>query len=151
MKKTQRIDLVRRVVDDLERRKAEALALCERRVHEAQARLEELESYRAAYVQDFAQRAQAGLDGAGVREYQIFIGRLDEALRFQSQIVAQAELQRSTELENWRSAAQRAAAVDTLAKHWRAEELRTEDRREQHEADERSQQQWARRRHVRVT
>ena len=46
MKKTQRIDMVRRVVDDLERRKAETLAQCERRVHEARTRLDELEAER---------------------------------------------------------------------------------------------------------
>ena len=151
MKKTQRIDMVQRVVDDHERRKAQALALCEQRVREAQSRLEELEGYRSAYVRDFSKRAQAGLDGAGVREYQVFLSRLDEALHHQSQIVTQAELARTAELENWRSAARRAAAVDTLAKHWRAEEQRVQDRRDQHETDERSQQSWSRRSHLRVS
>ncbi len=151
MKKTQRIDMVQRVVDDHERRKAQALALCEQRVREAQSRLEELEGYRSAYVRDFSKRAQAGLDGAGVREYQVFLSRLDEALHHQSQIVTQAELARTAELENWRSAARRAAAVDTLAKHWRAEEQRVQDRRDQHETDERSQQSWSRGSHLRVT
>ena len=151
MKKTQRIDMVQRVVDEHERRKAQALALCEQRVREAQSRLEELEGYRSAYVRDFSKRAQAGLDGAGVREYQVFLSRLDEALHHQSQIVIQAELARTAELENWRSAARRAAAVDTLAKHWRAEEQRVQDRRDQHETDERSQQSWSRRSHLRVS
>lgn len=151
MKKTQRIDMVQRVVDDHERRKAEALAVCERRVHEAQSRLDELESYRNAYLHDFAKRAQAGLDGAGVREYQVFLSRLEEALHHQNQILTQAELTRRAELESWRSAARRAAAVDTLAKHWRAEEQRAEDRRDQHESDERSQQSWSRGSHLRVT
>lgn len=150
MKKTQRIDMVQRVVDDVERRKAEALAQCEQRVREAQTRLDELESYRAAYLRDFNARAQAGFDGAAAREFQVFIARLEEALRFQGQILAQAEAQRGAELENWRGAARRAAAVDTLAKHWRAEERRAEDKREQHDTDERSLQQWNRRSHVRV-
>lgn len=150
MKKTQRINMVRRAVDDFERRKAEALARCDRRVLEAEGRLDELESYRAGYLQQFNRRAQAGLDGAGMREYQVFLARLDEALRHQGQILAQVRAQRSVELENWRRAARRAAAVDTLAEHWRAEERRTEDRREQHETDERSQQMWSRRSHVRV-
>ncbi len=151
MTKTQRIDMVRRVVDDAERRKAEALAECERRVHEARGRLDELEGYRAAYVRDFNVRAQAGLDGAAARDYQVFLDRLEDALRHQGQILSQAEAQRSAELEIWRGAAQRAAAVDTLAKHWRAEERRVEDRREQHDTDERSLQQWNRRSPVRVT
>ena len=151
MKKTQRIDMVQRAADDLERRKAEALALCERRVREVQTRLDELETYRAAYVRDFNQRAQAGLDGAAAREYHVFMSRLDEALSHQSQVLAQARLQLATELESWRSAARRAAAVDTLAEHWRAEERGAEGRREQAETDERSQQLWSRGRAIRVT
>ena len=57
MKKTERIGMVRRVVDDIERRKAETLAACEKNVLAAQAKLDELEAYRAAYVRDFARRA----------------------------------------------------------------------------------------------
>ncbi len=150
MKKSERIDRVRRAVDDFERRKAEALARCERRVLEAESRLGELERYRAAYMQDFNRRAQAGLDGAGVREYQVFLGRLDEALRHQDQVVVQARLQRGAELQSWRLAARRAAAVDSLTEHWRDEERRAEDKREQHETDERSQQIWSRGSLIRV-
>jgi flagellar FliJ protein len=150
MKKTQRIALVQRVVGDLERRKAEALALCEQRVRDTRARLAELESYRATYLRDFQRRAQTGLDGAGVREYQIFLSRLDEALQHQSQLLGQAELQRTSELESWRSAARRAAQIGTLAEHWRAEERGVEERCEQRETDERSQQQWSRGRAIRV-
>lgn len=143
--------MVQRVVDDAERRKAEALAQSERRVHEARTRLDELESFRAAYVRDFNTRAQAGFNGAAAREYQMFLGRLEEALHHQGLILAQAETQRGAELESWRGAARRAAAVDTLARNWRAEELRAEDQREQHDTDERSLQQWTRRSQTRVT
>jgi flagellar FliJ protein len=150
MKKTQRIALVQRVIGDLERRKAEALALCEQRVRETRARLHELEDYRATYLQDFHRRAQTGLDGAGAREYQVFLSRLDEALQHQSQLLGQAELQRTSELESWRSAARRVSQIDSLAGHWRAEERGAEERREQRETDERSQQQWSRGRSIRA-
>jgi len=145
MKKTERIGMVRRVVDDIERRKAQALAACEQSVLAAQAKLDELEAYRAAYVRDFARRAESGMSGAGVREYQVFLTRLEEALRQQAQILSQARLQRSTELESWRNAARRAAAVGNLASHWQVEEQRAVDRLEQKESDERSQQLWSRR------
>ena len=145
MKKTERLSQVRRVVDDIERRKAEALATCEKNVRAAQAKHDELEAYRAAYVQDFARRAQAGMNGAGVREYQVFLSRLDEALRHQAQILAQARLQRGAELESWRNAARRATAVGNLATHWKAEERLEADKSEQKESDERSQLLWSRR------
>ncbi|MGH8289762.1 MAG: flagellar export protein FliJ [Steroidobacteraceae bacterium] len=145
MKKTERIGMVRRAVDDLERRKAEALADCDKEVRAAQTKLEELEAYRAAYVRDFARRAESGMNGAGVREYQVFLGRLEEALRHQTQILAQTRLRRNAELENWRNAARRAAAVGNLATHWQAEERAAAEKIEQKEADERSLQVWSRR------
>lgn len=145
MKKTERIGMVRRVVDGIERRKAEALAACERSVLAAQAKLEELEAYRAAYVRDFSRRAGSGMNGAGMREYQVFLGRLDEALRHQTHILSQARLQRGAELESWRNAARRAAAVGNLATHWQVEERLASDKIEQKETDERSQQLWSRR------
>jgi len=145
MKKTERIGMVRRVVDDIERRKAEALADCEKKVLAAQAKLDELEVYRAAYVRDFTRRAESGMNGAGMREYQVFLSRLDEALRQQSQILTQARLQRTAELENWRNAARRATAVGNLATHWQEEERRVTEKIEQKESDERSQQLWSRR------
>ncbi len=145
MKKTERIGLVRRVVDDIERRKAEALAACEKNVRAAQAKLDELEAYRAAYVRDFARRAESGMSGAGAREYQVFLSRLEEALRQQAQILAQARLQRGAELESWRSAARRATAVGNLASHWQAEERLATDKIEQKETDEHSLQLWSRR------
>lgn len=145
MKKTERIGMVRRAVDDLERRKAEALADCDKDVRAAQTKLEELEAYRTAYVRDFARRAESGMNGAGMREYQVFLGRLEEALRQQTQILTQTRLRRNAELENWRNAARRAAAVGNLATHWQAEERAAAEKVEQKEADERSQQVWSRR------
>jgi flagellar biosynthesis chaperone FliJ len=70
---------------------------------------------------------------------------LDEALRHQAQALSQARLQRAAELESWRNAARRAAAVGNLATHWQAEERVAVDRIEQKESDERSQQLWSRR------
>jgi flagellar protein FliJ len=144
MKKTERIGMVRRAVDEIERCKAEALASCERNVLAAQAKLDELEAYRAAYVRDFSRRVESGMNGANMREFQLFLGRLDEALRHQVQILGQTQLKRTAELESWRTAARRAAAVGNLASHWQAEERRAVEKVEQKEADERSQHLWSR-------
>ena len=143
MKRIQRLAMVKKVVDDFERRKAEALAASERRVTESENKLSELEAYRASYVRDFAVRAQAGMDGAVARDYQAFLGRLDEALHQQGQAVIGARAQRDAELQNWQDAAQRAYAIGTTVKRWQSEERYELERREQHESDERSQRTWA--------
>jgi flagellar FliJ protein len=143
MKRSQRLDMVQRVVDDHERRKAEALAASERRVAETEAKLTELEGYRATYIRDFAARAESGITAAAARDYQAFLARLDEALRQQTQIVIGARAQRDSERQNWQGAAQRADAVGQMVKQWKNEEQRALEKREQLEADERSQRQWA--------
>jgi flagellar protein FliJ len=143
MQRTQRLEMVKKVVDDLERRKAEALAASERRVSESETKLTELEAYRAGYVLDFALRAQAGMNGASARDYQVFLGRLDEALRQQSQAVIGIRAQRDSELQNWQDAAQRAEAIGHTVERWQSEERNLLERREQRDSDERSQRIWA--------
>ncbi len=143
MKRSQRLDMVQRVVDDLERRKAEALAASERRVSENEKKLTELEGYRATYVRDFALRAETGITAASARDYQAFLARLDEALRQQLHLLTGARAQRDAELRNWQGAAQRADAVGQMVKQFKTEEQRALDKREQLESDERSQRLWA--------
>jgi flagellar FliJ protein len=142
MKRSQRLEMVQNVVDDLERRKAEALALSERRVVEGEAKLAELEAYLASYVRGFAARAQAGMDGIMARDYQAFLDRLEEAVRQQHQALARSRAQRDGERRTWQGAAQRAEAVGQIVKRFQTEEGRAEDQREQAESDERSLQAW---------
>jgi flagellar protein FliJ len=142
MKRAQRLEMVQTVVDDQERRRAEALAGSERRVSESEAKLAELESYHDSYVRGFAARAEAGMDGVLARDYQAFLARLEEALRQQRQIVIRARAQRDGEKQTWMGAAQRAAAVGQMVKRFQTEEMHALDRREQHESDERSSRAW---------
>ena len=151
MKRSQRLEMVKKVVDDFERRKAQALAACERRVNESERKLSELEAYRASYVRDFAVRAQAGIAAAAARDYQVFLGRLDEALHQQAQSVIGIRALRDSELQNWQDAAQRAEAIGTTVQRWQSEERYALERREQNESDERSQQVWAQERVTRGT
>jgi flagellar protein FliJ len=144
MKRSERLGLVKKVVDDFERRKAEALAASERRVTESEKKLSELEAYRESYVRDFAARAKAGIESAAARDYQVFLGRLDDAVKQQNQAVIGTRAQRDSERQNWQDAAQRAKAIGTTVKHWQGEEQHALDRREQTESDERSQRIWAR-------
>jgi len=139
MKRSQRMEMVQKVVDDLERRRAQALALSERRVTESEAKLAELETYRAGYVRDFNARAGTGMTAATARDYQVFLARLAEALRQQDQAVTRARAQRDAERDSWQGAAQRADAIGQMAKVWSAEDRRALERYEQKETDEFSQ------------
>src|SRR5579862_7458904 len=94
MKRAKRMAVVQKVVDDRERRQAQALAASEQRVTESEAKLAELESYRAGYLRDFNAKAGTGMSAVRARDYQVFLARLDEALRQQAQIVTRAKAQR---------------------------------------------------------
>jgi flagellar FliJ protein len=143
MKRIERMEMVKKVADDFERRKAEALAVSERRVKESENKLAELEAYRDGYVREFAIRAQQGMSGSAARDYQAFLARLDDALHQQQQIIVGTRAQRDSEMQNWQDAAQRAEVIGTTVKRWQGEERHALERREQHESDERSQRIWA--------
>jgi flagellar FliJ protein len=143
MKRSERLKMVKKVVDDFERRKAEALAVAERRVSDNEKKLADLDAYRDGYVRDFAIRARAGIGAAAARDYQVFLTRLDDALKQQAQAVTTTRAQRDSERQNWQDAAQRAEAIGQTVERWRGEERYALDRREQHESDERSQRIWA--------
>src|SRR5882724_9155512 len=105
MKRAQRLEMVQNVVDDQERRRAEALAASERRVAESEAKLAELEAYHDSYVRGFTARAGAGIDAVLARDYQAFLARLEEAIRQQTQMVTRARAQRDGEMQVWQGAA----------------------------------------------
>jgi flagellar protein FliJ len=138
MKRAQRLQMVEDVVHEQERRRAAALAASETRVNESEAKLAELHTYHASYIHDFRLRAQAGMDGARVRDYQVFLARLEEALRQQFQLVVRARAQRDSERQTWQGAAQRAEAISHMVRRFQSEEQRASERREQLESDERA-------------
>jgi flagellar FliJ protein len=131
--------MVERAIDDIERRRAESLAASERHLNACTAKLAELEAYHGAYTRQFNERAEAGMGGAGLRDYQAFLARLAEAIRQQNTIVMRARSERDAERMSWQNAAQRAEAVGRLVSRWKNEEQRLGNLSEQRESDERAQ------------
>jgi len=139
MKRSTRMQTVRQAVDELERQRAQGLAAAERAVQESEAKLAELESYQMSYVSEFSSRVGRGMAGSGVRDYQTFLARLQEAVQQQGLVVARARALRDAEHERWRLAAQRSNAVGRLIERWQGDERVAAERHEQRETDERAQ------------
>ena len=139
MKRVQRMQLVQRATLHAERDRAEALGDAERQVQACQVRLDELTHYRHDYEQSYANPTHAGREISQVRDFQVFLARLSEAISQQRLLLTQACARREAEFAQWRHAAQRAKSVETLADRWQAEDRRADDRREQNESDERAQ------------
>jgi flagellar protein FliJ len=134
--RVERLDVVQQLAARTERERAEALAEAERSAIEAEQKLVALERYRNEYEEQFAARAGAGVEASGVREFQAFLARLNEALVAQRQVLGQARANREAVLGQWREAAQRQQVVQKLADRWTTEIRRNEDRRDQRESDE---------------
>jgi flagellar FliJ protein len=141
--RARQLKTAKRVFDDDERRKSEALAHADRQLQDCEAKLAELQSYQADYLRDFNKRAGGGMTAASARDYQAFIARLDEALRQQLDIVAQARAQRAEQHGKWRGAAQRSMAVERAVDRHATEEQRALERHEQRDTDERAQRAWS--------
>jgi flagellar protein FliJ len=144
MTRARQLETAQRVFDDQERRKAETLAHSERLLRESEAKLAELSTYKADYLRDFAKRAGGGMSAARARDYQAFMERLDEALRQQNELVAQARSQQAEHLNTWRGAARQSMVVDKAVERHAAEERRVLEQREQRDTDERAQGAWTR-------
>jgi len=143
MKRSERMQMVKKVADDFERRRAEALAVCERRVTESEKKLSDLETYREGYVRDFNIRAKSGIGAAAAQNFQAFLVKLEEAMRQQEQVIENARKPRDAEQQKWRSAAQRAEVIGKTIVRWQGEEQHALDRREQRDSDERAARIWA--------
>jgi flagellar FliJ protein len=139
-KRSERLEVVQQVTARNEREHAERVGAAERHLAEMRDKLAALERYRSEYEAGFKSRANAGVDVIGMRDYQVFLARLGEALTQQRELVAMALAALDTERARWREAAQRAHVVDTLQERWHTEEIRVANRRDQQETDELSQQ-----------
>jgi flagellar FliJ protein len=139
MTRSKRMAPVQRVVDDVERRQAAKMTATEQRALECETKLTELERYLTEYVRGFEQRASTGMGAAGLRDYQAFLARLNDAIKQQQAVVERARRDSEVERERWQGAAVRAKAVEHVVTQWQHEERVDSDRREQRESDELAQ------------
>lgn len=124
-------------VDQAQRRQQEALqrlAEQQRKLAHAQAQWEELKRYRCEYA-----LAVGGLSVSALLNRQQFVERIDQAIAQQGGLVERLVRQCEGARERWLHAHARESALDSVVDRLRQDERRHEDRREQHETDERMQ------------
>lgn len=138
MKRAARLEQLRTELDNQQKGIRQKLAATERRAQEAKDRLAELRQYRDEYASGFAARAAAGIGGAGLRDYQAFLLRLEDAVRQQQHLTARADAELEFERQRWREAAIQVKAVESVGARWRSEDQLLTDRAEQRETDERA-------------
>lgn len=138
MTRTQRIQPVQRIVDDRERELAKAVALARQKVAEAETKLTELGRYREDYHRGFQKEASAGASGLRLRDFRLFLARLDEAIRQQELVVARAKSEQENQMRLWMESQRKAKALGIVVEKWRGDERRAAERQDQRETDERA-------------
>lgn len=140
MKRSERMMPVQKVLGDTESDRARDLGAAQKGLQDAESRLQELRQYQNEYLAGFQQRGKAGQNALALRDYQLFLSRLEEAVRQQEQLVEQARQGVKGSATRWQSAAQKVKAVDSVVGKWRQNERRVVERGDQKESDERAQQ-----------
>lgn len=136
MKRSKRLEPVREMAEEEERECAARVAGLQVRLDDALRRSEELKRYLVEYQSMFQQRAAAGIGVSGLREYQTFLARLNDAVQQQDVVVAQQESECARARVQWVEAAARKSAVGKVIENARSEDQKLEDRRLQKENDE---------------
>ncbi len=139
MKRSKRLEPVAEMAVEEERECAGRVAAIQQRLDEANKRSAELKRYVVEYQSMFQQRAAAGIDMAGLRDYQTFLARLNEAVKQQDAVIAQIESECARARVEWLEAAARRSAVSKVIENARLEDRKVEDRVLQKESDERAQ------------
>lgn len=141
VKRSKRLEPVRELIDKVERGHAERLAAAQKRLQQGRARQQELERYLQDYQQTFRAKAENGIAVAGLRDYQVFIARLQEAVQQQLGVVQRLGEDCERERIEWLAAATRKSAVGKVVENAQADDRRRDDRRQQNETDERAMRQ----------
>ncbi|NID16865.1 flagellar export protein FliJ [Luteibacter yeojuensis] len=132
-----RADRLQPVVD-LAAEKAEdatrALAAQQRALADAERQLTELRRYRNEYAE-----MPSGIGVSALLNRQQFLQKIDVAIVQQLGEVQRRERALDRARKDWTDARGRAKALDTVTTRYREQERKTQDRREQEQADERSQ------------
>lgn len=139
MSPSKRLKPVQQVADSREKAAAKQFGDSQRSLNGHKGKLDELRQYHHEYMERFQKAMQNGISSAQLQEYRAFIAKLNEAIRQQEQVVASSQQDRSSKQNNWQKKHTRVMALGKVVERYKKEEAKTADKKEQSEADERSQ------------
>lgn len=115
-----------------ENEESRAMARAQRRLDEEIERLDELETYRGSY------RSQASPAAGSMQwtDYRNFLGRLDQAVAMQSNIVQEARQTRDVQRARWLERRRKKESLERVVERFRDEESAERERRLQATDDE---------------
>lgn len=137
MRNSQRMQPVARVAQSKERDAARRLGMHMHQVEQEQLQLDQLIAYREQYIQGFQTAGKAGFSVTQMREYQLFISRLNDAIVQQRQQVVASRHTCATSNSSWRDSRSHSKKIDKVVEQRKFHEQREINGREQREQDDR--------------
>jgi flagellar FliJ protein len=135
MTKSKRFEPIREIASSSADALSRAMADAGRRVADLERQLEQLERYRAEYMQGSA-TAGASMDAVKLQNYRSFLDRLGEAKRQHEKNLDAARAEYEKRRALWSEKRIEAESLGRAVERFRTEERAAEDRREQREVDD---------------
>jgi flagellar FliJ protein len=136
---SERFKPVQRVADNRERKAAAELGDSLKSRQRAEKQLADLRAYHAEYLEQYRQANLAGMNVARMREYQLFMDKLELAIREQERAVERAALACADAQAVWRDKYTRTQVMANVVDRMKDDERQQADKREQAAQDDRPQ------------
>ena len=137
MKKSRRLRPVARFAHHRERDAARSLGDSLRQLDQQQKQLDDLVYYRDQYVAGFQAAGKDGLTAVQLRDYQLFLTRLDNAIMQQQQKLDASRQNCELSQVEWQDKHGHSRMIDKVIENREQDENRVEEQREQREQDDR--------------
>ena len=115
---------------------ARKLGMLKAKWQDAEEKLRQLKSYREDYQARLSRGTKMGMQANSIKDFHLFLGKLDLAIRQQSEEVEGCRKSWEGGLHEWQAKQRRLKAFDTLSQRHLSSERKREDKQEQREQDE---------------
>jgi flagellar FliJ protein len=126
------IELAARDSDDAAKRLGKCVAAAE----DAEKKLALLTRYREDYAARFQQNLASGLSASGYHNFQVFLGKLEQAIDGQQQVVNDAHARTGRERAAWQACERKRMSYDTLQTRAEKAQRIKDNKRDQKQMDE---------------
>ncbi len=134
--RSERLNVVQKVAEGREQTAAREMAKARTRMEETEKRLNELILFREEYERNLMEKGSAGMNVLRMREYHLFLSRLEQATTFQRNTLEQSKLALAHKQRAWEILRGRVVAIEKLITRYQQQEQLDNSRREQKDSDE---------------
>ena len=137
MKKSKRLEPVKKIAVEKETKAAIEVGKALQEKAACVEQLDKLKSYRQEYVAQYKTKGQTGISAARLNEYQLFVQKIDAAIKDQKLVVDKAVAKIDISQQHLQQSNQRKKVVEKLIDKQVKKEAAIADRSEQNIADDR--------------